>query len=218
MKNSLSKTLPPATCIVAFLIIYACTDRGLTSGEKLSGTDVPSDQAAVGLTRSFDKTVGGRIDGKLGDRWIANHIRQHGFVREQVVNGDIIKNILDQSGCVGISLYYAVDTNRTLVIIPVGKTETGASLVPEWMPAGDGTVSWRTATEMISAYSGTVRSHFFGANTFNRLFDEGCRSIRLSHALNDSGAEQVLLSDAEDPTPENYEDMSNPCPPCDPTL
>lgn len=218
MKKFLSQILKPALAITAFfLLIYSCAEHGLVSDQPVSddgANTVATEDAPGAPSGAFSKSVGARIDKEKGERWIANHTRLNGSSNQLFISSEAIKEILAQPGCAGVSLYYAVDAENTLHIIPIGKTDAGVSLVPDVMITSDTTVTWNAAAKMISAYSGEVRSHFFGANTFDRLFqNENCSAIRITLAVNDEGKPQLLLSDAGDVSPDGYEDVSNPCPP-----
>ena len=69
------------------------------------------------------------------------------------------------------------------------------------------------ARRFIDQYSGTVKSHFFGSDTYTRLLDEGrCEAVRATLALDDALAPQLLLSDAAEKEPRVYEDESAVCP------
>ncbi len=68
------------------------------------------------------------------------------------------------------------------------------------------------ARRFIGRYTGTVKSHFYGRNTFTRLLDERrSEAVRATQAFDEDRAPQLLLSDAAEKEPRVYEDASFPC-------
>lgn len=107
-------------------------------------------------------------------------------------------------GCVGISLQYGVDDSGELQLFPIGVDGDGQGIADTAVPA--------EARRFIGRYRGTVKSHFFGRDTFTRMLDErGGESVRATPALDDDRGPQLLLSDAAEKEPRIYEDESNPC-------
>jgi hypothetical protein len=73
-------------------------------------------------------------------------------------------------------------------------------------------------------YPDGILSHTFGADAYYTLLNQkGAVGIRLKHAINDSGAPQILMvaidgngKELVGSEAEGHYDASDPCPPCDP--
>lgn len=78
---------------------------------------------------SFNGTEGSFITLSQGATWTANHrsanpntVKAHFYGKEKLLS------ILNQSGCVGIRAYRAIDDNGVLELVLVGVTSAGADM------------------------------------------------------------------------------------------
>ena len=192
--------------LLVWLAISACDSESEEAGAELH-TEVSRSSASELSAPTFRVDVGAPIDGATGSRWIENYRRATG---DEAVSYTIpsanLQRALDAPGSVGISLQYGTDDAGGILIVPSAVDSTGRILTDTAAPAD--------ARRFIGRYKGTVKSHFFGRNTFTRLLDEGrCEAVRATLALDDARAPQLVLSDASDKKPRIYEDASSPCPP-----
>ena len=192
--------------LYALLALSACELEAEDTAPELQ-VNVSETSADALSTPIFHVDVGVPIDGATGSRWIENYRRATG---DEAVSYTIpsanLQRALDAPGSVGISLQYGMDDAGGLRIVPSAVDSTGRILTDTAAPAD--------ARRFIGRYKGTVKSHFFGRNTFTRLLDEGrCEAVRATLALDDARAPQLILSDAADKEPRVYEDESRPCPP-----
>ena len=201
------------------LFVYSCTDQSLDEADP-NAEAIPSTDdsrtitSETDLNHPFQKTVGAPIERSIGQRWVNNYINANGQTFEYTISADAIRQILSQPGCNGISLRYGRDDRGRLHIIPVGVDDKGREMKAEQVTTSDGIIDWETSKTFASSYDGTIRSHFFGANTFERLFqNKDCQAIRMTGALDDEEQPQLLLSDVIYSNPQSYEDFSRPCPP-----
>jgi hypothetical protein len=173
----------------------------------------------------FNKKVGAPIDGRLGDRWIANYKTKYGYNQFYLLNADTLKAIVNQPNCVGICFYYAKNPNNNnntkIDILSVGVDGSRKKMqrltvscmqdIKSWV-----NISWATAQQWIANHTGSVDAHFFGSNTFTeRLLQTPCKAIRVDFAIDDKNIPQLLLSNTcQDQVNlvKQYEDDSNRCP------
>jgi len=213
-----SKSIRSFSSVIAVVAVGACTDQ------KLSTPPVPvsaSNQSVVTEQNPFNESVGKSIDKTTGIRWIGNHLKSNSANRnsEYVIQASVLSNILADKSCVGISLYYAQTAAGLVHIIPLGVTGNGKLIKTEKVSIENKEVAWETGWLWINNYSGPVNAHYFGRKTFGRLLqDQMSPAIRLSLAMNDSSIPQLLMSNAMEPNPVSYEDMSFLCPPTCPVM
>lgn len=208
MKNTL-------LTIILFSLLawsYSCTEQGLTKDSN-ANTDSDLNLALSDSSTPFVKGTGASIDKSVGERWIDNYKKAGNAETHFTVDARVFERMLREENSVGVSLQYAVDTSGVVQLIMMGVAEGGTLLKNTLATTAEAELTWSLASEMMNAHTGSVRAHFFGANSFLRLFNKGCTAVRLSLALNDSGTPQILLSDAGDPSPDGFEDASSLCPP-----
>jgi hypothetical protein len=202
--------------IIIILCVYSCREQELSEEKVLSTRDIvaTTNNNIANQTASFTRSVGKPVDGTIGQKWIENYKKANGRDFEfYILKAEAFQNILSNSSCIGISLHYAKDDEGNHHIIPIGVDLSGALMKSEKNTLSSGEISWDIGQQWISNSSGIVRSHFFGANTFNRLLiDGGALSIRMTKALDDNNKTQLLLSDAGKMEIQSYEDASSPCP------
>lgn len=198
--------------IILYGLLVACSDPRLASKSDTGLAKNNADAIADGtpLSTVFSSKVGAPIDRPTAVRWMTNFTsRNASATAEFFISTNALKNIISDKSCVGISLWYAVDDRGNLQIFPVGVDAFGKTMTTNFINATS--VSWQTASQWIANYNGAVRSHFFGSLIINSLLTGPM--VRVSRAIDDSGSPQLLLSNASDPVPADYDDRSQPCPP-----
>lgn len=203
--------------LALLVLVHSCTDQKITSSPPSATPALPLDvtnQSATALP-AFNKTIGSPIDRATALRWMTNFakVNPQTSVTEHFIQATVLKRIISNSACVGISLHYSLDGLGQLHIIPAGIDGTGKMIANIGMDLGGLTIDWPTQLQWMTNYTGNVRSHFFGALTFTRLLTSQVQIVRVTLALDDSGNPQLLLSNASASDPNNYEDASSPCPP-----
>jgi hypothetical protein len=213
-----AKSVLALTMIILLGVGNSCDDPGASAANSMDKTDnhgliTPDGGEGTMGANKFHKGVGGPIDKTTANRWINNFRVSGRAVTNLSLHAESLRQILSIQGCIGISLCYATDDTGNLIVIPVGVDNKGMNMIASTIDLQTRTIDWSTATNWMSNYSGEIRSHFFGANTFKRLLDEkGVEQIRLTKASNDNGELQLLLSDMDSIDPDVYEDKSWPCP------
>jgi len=208
---------------ISFFFFYACSDQKLTPSQEATPagptTTSSGNNSNTSVASIFNKTVGAPIDGKVGRNWINNFSKANGNVAESyVIQSTVFNEIMTNTTCVGICLYYAKDSNNRLHILPLGIDANGKAIPAKSVAIQNGTIDWATALQWIDNYTGTVSAHFFGTNMFLSLTSaQNCTALRTTRALDNKGNPQLLLSNASDLTPATYADDSFPCPPICPT-
>jgi hypothetical protein len=210
-----------AIVLPCFLIaLLSCAEHGFdTDQEKISFVDNASSSvsAASSIVKDhpFKKTVGGPVTQSITARWIDNYKKQHGLAKTYSINAEKLTNILSQPLCNGISMHYARDEKFNLHILPIGVDASGKIMATENVATENGDIDWTTAQQWISNYSGPAISHFFGANTFERLIHQQKGAVVFAElALDDKMAPVILLSnDKTIPTGNSKEDITIVCPP-----
>lgn len=116
---------------VVFTVIFACV---LSCNEQENLKPASSTQGPVGSPK-FDGTEGDPIDLTVAKRWTANYraINSTG-VQAHYFGNEIIKELLDRPGCVGIRMYYAIDDEGERKLLLIGVDGKGENM----MPSADG--------------------------------------------------------------------------------
>lgn len=193
-------------------ILAACADPRLESKSDavVAKTNVDATTNETASPTFFSSTVGAPIDRLTAVTWMDNFASKNpGAIAEYFISTTALKKMINDKSCVGVSLCYAIDDQGKLQIFPVGVDVLGRRMTANFTNATS--ISWSTASQWISNYNGTVRSHFFGSKIVNSLLTGPM--VRVSRAIDDSGSSQLLLSNASDPVPADYDDRSQPCPP-----
>ncbi|GHN00521.1 hypothetical protein WSM22_20100 [Cytophagales bacterium WSM2-2] len=208
------KSLLYFSCIVIVFVIAtdSCTEQKLTVSSSPSVSPVNTTAtSSTNVQPHFNKSVGAPISREIAMRWMANYKTKTGATAEYFIKAGDLQKILADNNCIGISLHYATDTRGQLVIIPIGIDADG-KLMKASTVANE--LSWTTAWQWIDNYRGEMKSHFFGMQTFARLLTEQKATlVRASLAKDDKGQQQLLLSNASNADPDDYEDESRKCPP-----
>ncbi|HTH56937.1 MAG TPA: hypothetical protein VL728_12895 [Cyclobacteriaceae bacterium] len=213
--NILRSSIP---ALVLLMLVNSCTEQKITSKPKGSAPTWSTHEAGQLSTTSsgFNKWIGSPIDRATAVRWMGNFVKANprASVTEYFISSAVFKQILSNATCVGVSLHYSLDSSGQLHIIPVGIGSNGKMMANTSVTIDGKMMDWSTQQAWINNYTGKVRSHFFGALTFERLLvEQRAQAVRINLALDDSGAPQMLLSDNSVVNPDAIEDVSSPCPP-----
>lgn len=169
----------------------------------------------------FKATVGAPVDAKIGMEWIANYQAANGGKgKEYLIPAKELQQILKDSSCVGICLYFAIDDNQQPHLLPVGVNSKGYVMKREAINTLKGQINWETAQTWMANDGGAIDARFFGRNTFSRLFNTpNCETVRAICAMDEEQQPQLLLGNAAlnyamgGNTAYRFEDASFPCPP-----
>lgn len=196
------------------LLFYACNKTDLLDQSNSAFFLNHEDQSLLSTSTIFNKAVGAPIDGDLGKQWIRNYNSSNPDRMEYFISMKALEDLLIKKACVGICMYYANNDRGDLIVLPVGINEKGAAMIPIYIQTQEGEIDWPTAQKWMNNYKGTIKAHFFGSNTFDRLKNEPyLQVVRASAALDDKGVPQLLLSNAAQSDPSVFQDASRPCPP-----
>lgn len=211
-----------------FAMTIACTDQEMTAQKnetnKLNG-DVDSSQPITPNNNNpFNKTTGAPIEADKAQQWIDNYQAANPQCEKNyVVKSNALKTILNTKKCVGISFFYAFDGYKMIHVLPIGIDEKGKQIQSKYVTTQRGDITWKTAQQWISCYTGATKSHFFGQNTFSRLWTDGVADISISFARDDNSNAQLLLrtktgagTNGKGSAQNKYEDASAACPPACP--
>ncbi len=216
MKKPLFKaTLFLAAATLVFFVLYSCTKQPLTPELKTKKSTVflPGDNP-------FKRTVGAPINSVLAQHWIENYNKANLMDKNTFYEIDrkALETILSDPSCVGIGLHYAMDEDKKLHILPIGVNGDGEWIKTNAIPTEKDIIDWETAQQWIANNKGIMEWHFFGRNTFERLFSQPCIGIWTTLALNDDKERQLLLTrkSDEEMSPSYVEDVEDEsyCPPC----
>jgi hypothetical protein len=219
--------LKKAALAIAVVMAYSCSDQVIPVETSQSTTASGSTSAANARTENasaFNVTVGAPIESTTGERWISNYKKDYASeAKTYTIKAGALNKILCDKKCVGISLAYAQDLQKRLHVLPMGVDGEGRIIAAKSVYTQNGDISWKTAKSWTSNYTGPVQSHFFGQNTFQRLWANGNADIVITFALDDNNNPQLLLAVAT-PTStsgkvsskSNFEDASAACPPACP--
>jgi hypothetical protein len=200
--------------VLAVLILTCCGDDTVTNLSERSSS------RATSLLQSspFNEYVGAGISGKLGEAWKRNYARKAGQEFEYAVNASELQEVLSLPSCIGISFVFSEDSSGEIHALSVGIDSSGKIIEANAMATRSGDVDWKTGQEWIGRFQGSYKSFFFGSQTFKRLIlEKKSEVIRLNLGIDENGQYQLLLSDAADPSPTNFEDDSIKCPKFCPT-
>ena len=211
--------------IVAMTVVASsCTEQDSSAIEQISteATTGSVDQAArKEIFNPFNETIGAPIDYNKGQEWITNYDKSNACpTKTYTITSGAVNAILNDGRSVGISMMYALDRQRQLHILPIGVDGNGKQVVTKSVYTKNGNISWRTAQSWVANYTGPVQSHFFGKNTFSRLWSDGVSGIVITFATDNNNNPQLLLtalstngSNGRAAASKSFEDASSPCPP-----
>jgi hypothetical protein len=80
---------------------------------------------------TFNSAVGDPIDLATAKSWAANYREKNpGDTKGHFFGFEIIQQILNEAGCVGIRMYYGIDENGKKQIMLVGVDSDGENIIP----------------------------------------------------------------------------------------
>ena len=225
--------LTKAALTIAVAIAYSCSDQVIpmeSSQSAIAGSAGTTATARTGNSSSssstspFNVSVGAPIEHTTGERWIDNYVKDYASQSETYhIKAGALAEILSNKKCVGISFAYAQDFQKRLHVLPMGVDGDGKIILSKTVYTQNGDISWKTAKSWISNYTGPVQSHFFGQNTFQRLWVNGNADVVITFAVDDNNNPQLLLAVANSTnsagkvsSQSTYEDASAACPPACP--
>ena len=115
------------TSSIAFTVIFACV---LSCNEQEALKPTATLQGPAGAP-SFDGTEGDPIDLTTAKRWTSNYraINSTG-VQAHYFGNEIIQQLLERPGCVGIRMYYAINDEGERKLLLIGVDTNGENLLP----------------------------------------------------------------------------------------
>lgn len=207
--------------IIVLLLCYSCNKQPVPESineNEGSGSKINTIKDFTN-PNPFHQRVGAPIDGRTGAQWINNYKKAHnGYTKTYTLKNDYLQDLVKLPNCVGISMHYAIDTYGKTHIIPIGVNKYAKFMQCNSIPTMGANmkwvnISWLTAQQWIAKDKGALDSHFFGSNTFARLNETYCKTIRVDYAIDDKNKQALLLSNTcEINFAKRYEDLSSPCP------
>jgi hypothetical protein len=137
MKRPLTNAV---TFIILFSLTLSCNEQEVTvsptntfSSTTISdGQNKTSSRARSG-DQLFDGSEGDPIDLQTATRWAANFkatLENPDDIRAHFFGTEILQQLLNESGCVGIRIYYALDDSGIKKLLLVGVDAAGEDLRP----------------------------------------------------------------------------------------
>jgi len=220
----LKSTLTNAALAIAVIIAYSCSEQMIPAESKnanANSTASSSTAARAENSNPFNASVGAPIDNTVGERWIDNYVKDYASESKTYnFKAEALNKILNDKKCVGVSLTYALDFQKRLHVLPIGVDGDGKKISTKHVYTQNGDISWKTAQRWIANYTGSVSSHFFGQNTFKRLWANGYFDVVATFAIDDKNNPQLLLAtnapnsnSGKAAAKSSFEDLSSPCPP-----
>lgn len=219
--------LKKAALAIAVAMAYSCSEQTIpveTAQSTVASSSTSTVNARTGNTSPFNVATGAPIESTTGERWISNYTKDaSGQAKTYTIKAGALNKILCDKKCVGISLAYAQGPQKRLHVLPMGVDGEGRIISAKSVYTENGDISWKTAKKWISNYTGPVQSHFFGQNTFQRLWVNGNADVVITFALDDNNNPQLLLAVATPASTSgkvsaksSFEDASAACPPACP--
>jgi hypothetical protein len=123
---------------VLFFAVLSCDEQDDKMETRIPAQNLDGTDKIVGRsgTPDYDGSEGDPLDKSIAKAWVTNfksasaktgsaeEIRSHYFGR------DIIETLLNESGAVGIRIYYALDSNGEKKLLLVGVDASGEDLLP----------------------------------------------------------------------------------------
>lgn len=146
MKGTITNSI---SFIILFSLTLSCNEQEVTmnpnntfsSGTLSDGQSKHSSRARNG-DQLFDGSEGDPIDLETATRWAANYkatLKNPDDIRAHFFGTEIIQQLLNESGCVGIRIYYALDDKGVKKLLLVGVDAAGEDLRPsEGATMGEG--------------------------------------------------------------------------------
>jgi hypothetical protein len=190
--------LKKAAFAIAVAMAYSCSEQAIpveTTQSAVVTDGTVASNARKGDTSPFNVATGAPIEDVTGDRWIDHYEKDYAnHAKTYSIKASALNKILTSKKCVGVSFAYALDFQKRLHVLPRGVNSDGKLISSKSVYTQYGDISWKTANCWIGNYTGPVQSHFFGQNTFQRLWVNGNADVIVTFALDDNNNQQLLLS------------------------
>lgn len=218
MKDLVLKPIKHCIAVMVIFFIGASCNKQPLSTTDVAVNEINNTTGSKSITdltatyNPFNPRVGAPVDGRTGARWIKRFKDRNGYYKTYMLNNFWLQFIANQPNCVGISLTYAT-INGKKHILPIGVDVNGKIMKCLFVSTINGLISWETAQQWIANDNGPINSHFLGKNTFIRLNEKPCATIRVDYSINDEYQQTLLLSNpCELNAVRKYEDDSINCP------
>jgi len=136
------------TFALVFALVLSCNEQdesptakdAVTSGSVSASQNRNSKNARTGEI-IFDGSEGDPIDYETAKKWAANYratLENPDDIRGHFFGFEAIQQLLNESSCVGIRIYYALDETGNKKLLLVGVDASGEDLLPSASEALDG--------------------------------------------------------------------------------
>jgi len=210
------------TVVIGLLwLTMSCGENSSVVQPVSSGANSQTKSANMNGARIFNYTFNGTegdpISLDTSKNWVNNYVASNPLGTKAYFFGSaVLKNILAQSGCMGIRIYYAIEDSGNQQLLLIGADVNGNDLLPTVGISGkvsavtlsggqdsfNGTegssISAEITKSWIANYGNksplSIQAHFFGFEIINQILAEsGCMGIRIYYALNALSIQQLLL-------------------------
>jgi len=119
---------------LTFACVMSCDEQDEKQNEKLEvkNESVSKDIPVGRLEANFNGSEGDPLDLHTAKQWTANYrntLSSSDEISAHYFGAEIIQQILSESNCVGIRIYYAIDDNGEKKLILVGVDSEGENLL-----------------------------------------------------------------------------------------
>lgn len=202
--------------IVSLSVILSCQKK----------EDKPASDVTVKDQPYFHKGVGAPIDSATANRYKRN-LTQKLSKSKATVNtttayylpAAVLREIISRDNNIGVLFYFGKDSVGNVHLVPIGIDNRDYVMVTATVVTTAGPVSWKVAKQWRDSFKqqypdgSTPWGYFWGSIAVQRLLDQGTEEVRISLGLNDEGTQQIMVSNAKDPSPTFEEDRMRTCPP-----
>lgn len=200
----------------------------------LSGCDTKENQA--GKSGAFNVNAGKQIPLETAMRWIENRKNQIGgrtAEQQGTISASMLRDALNGSDNIGISLHHAVDANGADHILAVTVTKNSTvenpllnspSIIDTQANAAlDAGTAQNWVANYTGAHPGEIQYYFFGLHIFNEILaNPSFNNLEIVAALDEQNEPQQLLFAWNDSGSSGGRtqiglvvyDLSTKCPPC----
>lgn len=132
MKKS---ALSPTSLLLTLAAFMSCSDdpeQSVSDLKRQSSQTVNRESVAARVSGSiYDGLAGDPITRETAKKWTANYTSKNpGTIRGHYFGNEIIQQILNQTNCSGIRIYYALDDKGGKQLLLVGVDYAGNDLLP----------------------------------------------------------------------------------------
>lgn len=136
--KKLNTTVASIVIAFTFACVLSCSEQdekpiGQSLALNSAGSDQIKARSKAGRTGGlvFNSSVGDPIDRETSSLWVANYREQNpDNIRSHFFGSEIIQQILNEEGSVGIRIYYALDEKGDKKLLIVGVDGEGRNLLP----------------------------------------------------------------------------------------